>query len=135
MILQNEHVVAIAAWAGRFPYETWLLPRRHESRYERLTDAELTDLAAAMRTILRRLADVAGDPAYNLMLHTAPAAESTPLSLALGNPAADDRHRRLRTGHRQLPEPAAAGGSGGTIEKQQINRRGHEEHKEKQRLR
>jgi UDPglucose--hexose-1-phosphate uridylyltransferase len=76
VILETDHFVAVAAWAGRFPYETWLLPRRHEARFDRLTDVELTDLAAAIRTILRRLAAVAGDPAYNMVLHTAPAGEA-----------------------------------------------------------
>jgi UDPglucose--hexose-1-phosphate uridylyltransferase len=70
-VVAGEHVVAVAAWAGRFPYETWVLPRRHTSRYERLTDAEQTDLAAVMQTVLLRLAAAAGDPAYNFVLHTA----------------------------------------------------------------
>jgi UDPglucose--hexose-1-phosphate uridylyltransferase len=72
LVLAGEHVVAIAPWASRFPYETWVLPRRHAARFDRLTDAELTDLATVMRELLRRLAAAAGDPAYNLILHTAP---------------------------------------------------------------
>jgi UDPglucose--hexose-1-phosphate uridylyltransferase len=67
VVLAGEHVVAFAAWAGRFPYETWVLPRRHSPLFERLGDAELTDVAAVMRTVLRRL----GDVAYNFVLHTA----------------------------------------------------------------
>jgi UDPglucose--hexose-1-phosphate uridylyltransferase len=70
VVLAGEHVVAIAAWAGRFPYEIWVLPRRHAAHYDQLSDVELTDLAIFMRTILQRLAAVAGDPAYNLVLHT-----------------------------------------------------------------
>ena len=74
LVLAGEHVVAIAAWAGRFPYETWLLPRRHAAHYDRLSDTELADLAVVARSLLRRLASAAGDPAYNVILHTAPAA-------------------------------------------------------------
>jgi UDPglucose--hexose-1-phosphate uridylyltransferase len=69
VVLAGEHIVALTAWAGRFPYETWLLPRRHAAHYEQLNDAELTDLATVMRTVLRRLAAVGGDPAYNYILH------------------------------------------------------------------
>jgi UDPglucose--hexose-1-phosphate uridylyltransferase len=72
VVATGEHVVAITAWAGRFPYETWVLPRRHTAHYDRLRDAELSDLAAVMRTVLQRLAASAGDPAYNLILHTTP---------------------------------------------------------------
>ena len=78
VVLAGEHVVAVAAWAARFPYETWLLPRRHAAHYDRLSDAELTDVAAVTRTILRRLSAAAGDPAYNILLHTAPPADEAP---------------------------------------------------------
>ena len=71
VVLAGKHIVAVSAWAGRFPYETWILPRRHSPRFEQLTDAELADLATVMRTVLRRLAAVAGEPAYNYVLHTA----------------------------------------------------------------
>ncbi len=74
VVLAGEHVVAIAAWAGRFPYETWLLPRTHAAHYDRLRDAELSDLAAVTRLVLRQLAAAARDPAYNIVLHTAPPA-------------------------------------------------------------
>jgi UDPglucose--hexose-1-phosphate uridylyltransferase len=74
VVLAGEHVVAVAAWAGRFPYETWLLPRRHGAHYHRLSEAELTDLAAVSRSVLRKLSAAADDPAYNVVLHTAPAA-------------------------------------------------------------
>jgi UDPglucose--hexose-1-phosphate uridylyltransferase len=70
VVFDSQHVVAIAAWAGRFPYETWVLPRRHAACFERIGDAELTDLAMVMRTVLRRMAAVAGEPAYNYVLHT-----------------------------------------------------------------
>jgi UDPglucose--hexose-1-phosphate uridylyltransferase len=73
VVLAGEHVVAVTAWAGRFAYETWILPRRHAAHYDRLSDAELTDVAAVTRSILRKLNAAAGDPACNIVLHTAPA--------------------------------------------------------------
>jgi UDPglucose--hexose-1-phosphate uridylyltransferase len=75
VIFAGEHVIALAAWASRFPYETWLLPRKHAAHFDRLGDAELTELAVTMRLLLRRLSAVAGDPAYNIILHTAPIAD------------------------------------------------------------
>jgi UDPglucose--hexose-1-phosphate uridylyltransferase len=72
VVLAGEHCVAFCAFAGRFPYETWVLPRRHAAHYDGLTAAELADLAAVMRTLLRRLAAVEREPAYNSVLHTAP---------------------------------------------------------------
>jgi UDPglucose--hexose-1-phosphate uridylyltransferase len=74
VVLAGEHCVAVAAFAGRFPYETWVLPRRHAAHYDRLTAAELADLAAVVRAVLRRLGAVERDVPYNYLLHTAPAA-------------------------------------------------------------
>jgi UDPglucose--hexose-1-phosphate uridylyltransferase len=78
MVLETEHVAAFTAYAGRFPYETWVLPKRHSGHFDRLKDGELADLAAAVRTLLRRLGAVVDDLAYNYVVHTLPlrAAES-----------------------------------------------------------
>ena len=78
VVWQSDNVVGFVSWAGRFPYETWVFPRRHSPDFDRLDDAELRELADAVRTILQRLAAVAGDPAYNLILHTAPASFESP---------------------------------------------------------
>jgi len=72
MVNETEYVAAFTAFAGRFPYETWLLPKRHAGHYDRLTDPELTDAANTVRTILRRLGEINDDAAYNYVLHTLP---------------------------------------------------------------
>lgn len=69
-ILETETVAAIAPYASRVPYEVWLLPRRHEIRFE--TSAGLREMATALADVLAALAGVLGDPAWNLVVHTAP---------------------------------------------------------------
>jgi UDPglucose--hexose-1-phosphate uridylyltransferase len=78
LVSETEHVIAFAAFAGRFPYETWILPKRHAGHYDRLTGAELMEAADTIRTILRQLGGLVEDAAYNYVLHTLPlrAAES-----------------------------------------------------------
>ncbi len=72
LVVQNESSLAIAPWAPRGPFETWILPREHGSSFEEATAGQLEGLADCLRATLRRL-DVALDrPALNLMLHTAP---------------------------------------------------------------
>src|SRR5438477_13173236 len=34
VILENADLVALSPYAPRFPFETWLLPRRHGARFE-----------------------------------------------------------------------------------------------------
>jgi UDPglucose--hexose-1-phosphate uridylyltransferase len=75
IVLETEGMVALAPYAARSPFETWLLPREHSSAFESSSGQELLQAADALRTLLRKI-DVALDkPAYNLFLHTMPLRE------------------------------------------------------------
>ena len=76
LIAENTDVVAIAPYAPRFPFETWLLPRRHESRFESSPRQESASLARMLGDILRRMNRTLGSPPYNLLIHTAPLVET-----------------------------------------------------------
>ena len=68
----SENFVAIAAFAPRFDYEFWVLPRTHLSRYETISDPACLELAQLTKRLLRALDRVLDCPAYNWFLHTAP---------------------------------------------------------------
>lgn len=72
VVRQSESIIAFTALAGRFPYETWIMPRRHTANVEAESDDCLFEAAEILRFVLRRLEQVAGGPAYNLILHTGP---------------------------------------------------------------
>ncbi len=75
IIEANEHFVAIAPWAPRFPFETWILPRQHSSSFENNQSPIYMGLAGIMKNILTRLDTVLDRPAYNYVIHTSPAGE------------------------------------------------------------
>lgn len=70
---QNAAFVAIAPFAARFPFETWILPQRHSAAFETVTAADVHALSELLRQTLRRMRVALDDPAYNYVLHTAPA--------------------------------------------------------------
>jgi len=72
IVLEEPGFVALAPFAARFPFETWILPGRHQSRYEDTDAEELRPLARLLGEILRRMNRVLRDPAYNFVLHSAP---------------------------------------------------------------
>ena len=72
LVAESTEVVAFAPFAARFPFETWLVPRRHAAAFEQTDVARLCDVAAVLRIVLRKLARALDDPPYNLILHSAP---------------------------------------------------------------
>src|SRR5262249_1373763 len=61
----------------RFPFETWVLPRRHESAFENSSSGMFESLAQLLHSILNKMIVVLDNPPYNLVLHTAPLQENT----------------------------------------------------------
>lgn len=72
VVLEEEGFIALAPFAPRFPFETWVLPLAHQSRYEETSMGDLLPLANLLGELLRRMSRTLGDPPYNLILHSAP---------------------------------------------------------------
>src|SRR5512137_789833 len=72
LVFENEEFVVFAPWAPRSPFETWVVPKRHESNFEAEPRERLAFAAQALRSTLRRLNAALGRPAYNYMVHTNP---------------------------------------------------------------
>jgi galactose-1-phosphate uridylyltransferase len=75
LIAENADMVAVAPYAPRFPFETWVLPRRHEAHFDSSPRHEYASLARLLGDILRRINRALGSPPYNLLIHTAPIGE------------------------------------------------------------
>ena len=68
----SEHFVAITPYAARFPFETWILPRKHGANFEQQDPATYGDLAQVLCNVLQRMDAALSRPAYNYLIHTAP---------------------------------------------------------------
>jgi UDPglucose--hexose-1-phosphate uridylyltransferase len=75
LIAETADMIALAPYAPRFPFETWLLPKRHQPLYEDTPRHELASLARLLGDILRRMNRALRHPPYNLLIHSAPLAE------------------------------------------------------------
>jgi UDPglucose--hexose-1-phosphate uridylyltransferase len=71
VIYENDKYVALAPFAPREPFETWILPKRHESSLFP-TDKSFSGLAEIFQRILKQLDSVLDTPPYNFVLHTSP---------------------------------------------------------------
>jgi UDPglucose--hexose-1-phosphate uridylyltransferase len=72
VVLDRQGFVALAPFAPRFPFETWILPGDHRSSYEEIEEADLDALGRVVGEVLARMDRVLGTPPFNLILHSAP---------------------------------------------------------------
>ena len=84
---------AFCPYAPRVPYETWILPRAHESSFERTGFSRvgnLADLAALLRRTLQRIRSIT--EAFHLVLHTSPNSQHASGSLGYWKTLDEDYH-------------------------------------------
>ncbi len=72
LIHENDAFVVLSPWAPRGPFETWIVPRRHESAFEAEPRERLQLCGQALGTALRRISAALGNPPFNLMFHSNP---------------------------------------------------------------
>ena len=75
LVTETELFAVIEPYAARFPFETWILPKRHSSHFEDTDAGTLAELGRMLRNTIRKIEKVLERPAYNFMLHTAPLQE------------------------------------------------------------
>ncbi|MEW6229705.1 MAG: HIT domain-containing protein, partial [Bacillota bacterium] len=72
VIEESRHFLAFCPYASKFPYETWILPKKHSAVFEQISQDELSDLARSLRHTVRRLELAFENLPYNLIWHTSP---------------------------------------------------------------
>ncbi len=77
VVEENEDFITLEPYAARFPFETWILPKVHESHFSDCQSHIYRNLAIAIRRMVARLEALLQNPAYNLIIHTAPLVEAS----------------------------------------------------------
>jgi UDPglucose--hexose-1-phosphate uridylyltransferase len=75
VIAETGNFIVLSPYAARFPFETWILPKTHQSQFELTPPEQHGELAAVLKKLLRALDACLGRPPYNFLLHTAPVAD------------------------------------------------------------
>lgn len=72
IVVENERFVVFCPYASRFVFESWVMPKEHQSHFEKISGEDLRCLASIMKVVLTRLESALSDPPYNFMIHTTP---------------------------------------------------------------
>ena len=84
--------IALCPYAPRVPYETWIMPRTHESSFERTAarPGTLRDLGILLRRTLQRIRTLTEE--FHLVLHTSPNSFNPSESLGYWKTLDEDYH-------------------------------------------
>jgi UDPglucose--hexose-1-phosphate uridylyltransferase len=76
VVMETDRFIVLEPYAARFPFETWILPKKHESHFEDTDPQSIGSLASVLRATLRKIEKVLEWPPYNFLVHTAPLQEA-----------------------------------------------------------
>ena len=71
IVEESGEFLAYAPYAPRFPFETWIVPKRHQCAYEMIEEEQIRALSAIFRRTLRKLNLALEDPPFNYIVHSA----------------------------------------------------------------
>lgn len=72
VLKESEYFLAFCPYASKFPYETWIVPKRHSAAFEDISEDQVTDLATMLRLIVGTFELAFDDVPYNIVWHTSP---------------------------------------------------------------
>lgn len=78
VVAENQDFIILSPYAPKSPYETWILPKQHQSSFEMVRPDQMPQLAQMLHRLMLKMAAVLGNPPYNYMIHTAPLHQDPP---------------------------------------------------------
>jgi UDPglucose--hexose-1-phosphate uridylyltransferase len=72
VVSETGHFLVFAPFASRFPFETWIIPKRHSPDFHHIPKEAMEDLSEVIQSLFIRYYRLLDDPPYSLTLHTSP---------------------------------------------------------------
>jgi UDPglucose--hexose-1-phosphate uridylyltransferase len=72
VIIETRYYMAFCPYASKFPFEIWILPKKHSCIFQETGADELEDLALILSTVLKKLRNLLPSLSYNYFIHSAP---------------------------------------------------------------
>ncbi|MEK7582737.1 MAG: hypothetical protein AAB452_02665 [Patescibacteria group bacterium] len=76
IVYENDFFVAFCPYVSKYPYEVRIFAKEGHAHFEKMPEALDPRLADALGIVLKKIAVVLDNPAYNFFIHTAPAESS-----------------------------------------------------------
>lgn len=72
IICDIDGFVALTPFASRFPFEVWIMPKKHSADFTSLEPKLRRDFASTLKSVLAKLKIGLSNPSYNYVINTAP---------------------------------------------------------------
>lgn len=72
IVYENKSFVAFEPFAAKSPFETWILPKKHQSIFSSISPEELEHLGELFLKVFQSLSRILDDPPFNYIIHSAP---------------------------------------------------------------
>lgn len=72
VVEETVDFVAITFYAARFPFEVWILPKKHVAAFEEEPEIMVKAAGGILRSVLGRIGGVLRQPSLNWFIHDAP---------------------------------------------------------------
>jgi len=72
IIYENDQFLAFAPFASRYPFEAWIIPKRHQSQFEESSKNEIEEFSDATMEVLYKLEEILPGLSLNLFIRTLP---------------------------------------------------------------
>jgi UDPglucose--hexose-1-phosphate uridylyltransferase len=75
IVMESENYVVFEPYAAKSPFETWVLPKKHNSTYDSIGPEGTKELAYVMRQTMIKLYRALNNPDFNYMIFSSPCHE------------------------------------------------------------
>jgi len=75
IVLETENFVVLVPFAASSPFETWVLPKKHDSSFQSTTPERVKELGYVMKNIMLKIYKSLSDPDFNFVIRSSPCHE------------------------------------------------------------
>ncbi|MCM8789585.1 MAG: galactose-1-phosphate uridylyltransferase [Candidatus Omnitrophica bacterium] len=72
IILENKYFLSFCPFVSRFPFEIWIIPKKHNSSFSSLSPEEIPSLASILKDTITKLKNLFSNVSYNFIVHSSP---------------------------------------------------------------
>lgn len=72
VIIENKYFLSFCPFVSRFPFEIWIIPKRHGAYFCHMPQEEIPALASILKATIARIKKVFVNLSYNFIIHSSP---------------------------------------------------------------